>query len=90
MKRYHGIIGVNLDGGRTWHAVVQILEPSLVEGVDDIAALQPKLKEEYGLPHHVLHSPDGHSWGYGGSGPAELAKDILCDHLGGEPDPRLY
>ena len=33
--------------------------------------------------HEVLnHSPDGFEWGYGGSGPAQLALAILCDHLG--------
>lgn len=34
------------------------------------------------LPHHVRHSPDGFSWGYEGSGPAELARCILIDVLG--------
>lgn len=28
------------------------------------------------------HSPDGFEWGYGGSGPAQLALAICCDHLG--------
>lgn len=45
---------------------------------------------EYKLPHHVKHSPDGFSWGYGGSGPSELAKDMLWDFLGYEPEPALY
>lgn len=53
-----------------------------------------QVKEEDGsasmLTHHVRHSPDGHSWGYAGSGPAELAKDILWDHLGTEPHPACY
>lgn len=26
-----------------------------------------------------LHSPDGFNWGYGGSGPAQLALALLCD-----------
>jgi hypothetical protein len=26
------------------------------------------------------HSPDGFNWGYGGSGPAQLALAILADH----------
>ncbi len=29
----------------------------------------------------VNHSPSGFAWGYGGSGPAQLALAILCDHL---------
>src|SRR3989475_5726576 len=28
------------------------------------------------------HSPTGFEWGYGGSGPAQLALGILADHLG--------
>ena len=33
-------------------------------------------------PRHDLwnHSPDGFEWGYGGSGPAQLALAILADH----------
>ena len=27
------------------------------------------------------HSPDGFEWGFGGSGPAQLALAILADHL---------
>ena len=38
-------------------------------------------------PRHDLcnHSPDGFEWGYGGSGPAQLALALLADHLGNEP-----
>ena len=28
------------------------------------------------------HSPTGYEWGYGGSGPAQLALALLVDHLG--------
>ena len=28
------------------------------------------------------HSPDGFEWGYGGSGPAQLALALLCDATG--------
>ena len=28
------------------------------------------------------HSPTGFGWGYAGSGPAQLALALLCDHLG--------
>jgi len=34
------------------------------------------------LCHYVRHSPGGFSWGYAGSGPAELARCILIDHYG--------
>jgi Family of unknown function (DUF6166) len=36
------------------------------------------------LHHHVRHSPDGFSWGYTGSGPADLARCLLIDALGDE------
>lgn len=34
----------------------------------------------------VNHSPSGFNWGYGGSGPAQLALAILADHLEHHPD----
>lgn len=34
------------------------------------------------LAHVVKHSPSGFSWGYRGSGPAELARCLLIDALG--------
>jgi hypothetical protein len=42
------------------------------------------------LKHHIRHSPDGFNWGYGGSGPADLALNILWDFIGAEPTPDLY
>ena len=42
------------------------------------------------LKHRVHHSPDGFNWGYGGSGPADLARSILWDFIGAEPTPGLY
>jgi len=42
------------------------------------------------LKHKVYHSPDGFNWGYGGSGPADLARSILWDYLGEEPARVLY
>jgi len=34
------------------------------------------------LRHMVYHSPTGMTWGYGGSGPADLARSILADVAG--------
>jgi len=34
------------------------------------------------LEHYGYHSPSGFSWGYGGSGPAETALNILADFFG--------
>jgi hypothetical protein len=38
------------------------------------------------------HSPTGFNWGYGGSGPAQLALAICCDCLGDKigSDPVVY
>jgi hypothetical protein len=36
------------------------------------------------------HSPDGFSWGYAGSGPAQLALALLADYLGDKEAQRLY
>ena len=37
------------------------------------------------LCHVVHHSPDGFNWGYGGSGPADLALSILAHHFDERP-----
>ncbi len=43
------------------------------------------------LPHLVRHSPDSFEWGYGGSGPADLARSIVGDFIDDQdPDPALY
>ena len=34
------------------------------------------------LPHVARHSPTGFSWGYNGSGPADLAVSLLVDAVG--------
>lgn len=30
------------------------------------------------LPHHAVNSPAGFAWGYHGSGPADLARDLFA------------
>ena len=41
-------------------------------------------------PGSILHSPDGFAWGYQGSGPAQLAQELLRHHTGRDPHPALY
>jgi len=41
-----------------------------------------EIKASYRLRHIERHSPDGFNWGYGGSGPADLALSILTDFAG--------
>lgn len=45
----------------------------------------------HALPHLRLHSPDGFEFGYGGSGPADLARSIVGNLLDTtDPNPVLY
>lgn len=45
----------------------------------------------YMLDHLVKHSPDGFEYGYGGSGPSDLARSIVGDYMvTDDPDPRIY
>lgn len=37
-----------------------------------------RLIRRFELPHVVRHSPTGLEWGYGGSGPADLALSIMA------------
>jgi hypothetical protein len=36
------------------------------------------------------HSPDGFNWGYGGSGPAQLALAILLEYMPAEDAQKYY
>src|SRR5258708_17697696 len=47
---------------------------SIFQGKVRVGSLAPRLDL-------MNHSPTGFSWGYGGSGPAQLALAILVDHL---------
>lgn len=42
------------------------------------------------LHHYVRHSPTGFEWGYGGSGPADLARAIVADVFGLATADRVY
>jgi hypothetical protein len=52
--------------------------------------VQTREGEVYPLKHEVRHSPSGMSHGFEGSGPADLARSILADHLGNVPSPAIY
>jgi len=42
------------------------------------------------LKHIMVHSPDGFNWGYGGSGPSDLALAILADLIGKKEARKHY
>lgn len=58
--------------------------------VGEIAVLVVENGTTRPLAHQVKHSPTGFNWGYMGSGPADLARSILADHLGRIPHPAIY
>ena len=39
-------------------------------------------QKPYKLRHMIVHSPSDMSWGFNGSGPADLALSVLADYLG--------
>ena len=51
----------------------------------DIICARTNSGPQVNIPHRIVkHSPDGFEWGYGGSGPAELALNILAAYIGKE------
>ena len=57
------------------------------EGDPHLASSEPTRP----LRHLLRHSPGGFEWGYGGSGPADLARSIVGDLLEqADPSPADY
>ncbi|MEP0546991.1 MAG: DUF6166 domain-containing protein [Rhodothermales bacterium] len=51
---------------------------ALTGGPEDIILWRtPEGEAHASVPHAVRHSPSGMEWGYGGSGPADLALSVL-------------
>jgi len=51
----------------------------------DIICARTNSGPQVNIPHRIVkHSPDGFEWGYGGSGPADLALNILAAYIGKE------
>jgi hypothetical protein len=57
------------EGSRTWNATLVTVDSNPLN-------LRLDLRN---------HSPSGFEWGYGGSGPAQLALALLADCLGDDP-----
>lgn len=59
--------------------------------VDVVGGGGPKALPIHNLPGaSVPISPDGHAWGYGGSGPTQLAIDLLWEVYDRPPAPPFY
>lgn len=61
------------------------------EGLVDVGGCRVVLVNEDDLAPRldlVNHSPAGLNWGYGGSGPAQLALAILADHFQHRPEDK--
>lgn len=54
------------------------------KAVTVVAMFEDKPLYQIPLKHVVRHSPTGFEWGYGGSGPADLALSILTNAFGRE------
>jgi len=63
-------------GWRPQRAAGPLMVHKVIEGVS-VHDLDPKPSQEV-----WNHSPDGFQWGYGGSGPAQLALALLLDVTG--------
>jgi hypothetical protein len=77
--------------GRPVPSAVTVLGPGLPDEAvirgypGGLVAVADSAGAELGpLTHFVRHSPTGFGWGYGGSGPAELARCILLAVLGAD------
>jgi hypothetical protein len=70
----------------------RIPEQVKVEGMFSMGAIFLDGKHLDPLPSLKVrnHSPDGFSWGYGGSGPAQLALAILLKYVPAEYAEELY
>ncbi len=53
-----------------------------IRGKDENTIIVSDEKGTRLLRHIVYHSPTGMEWGYGGSGPSDLARSILADFAG--------
>lgn len=51
----------------------------------EVTALSPEPSQKI-----IDHSPTGFCWGYGGSGPAQLALALLLDATGNAEDAKTY
>ena len=71
------------DGARYYEGT-RVSIPSHGTQVKVVGVNKENFEWERPLPHIERHSPDGFEWGYGGSGPADLALSMLAHASGSE------
>jgi len=63
----------------------QLERENFVPFTGDVICKRTISGPQVNIPHrYVVHSPNGFEWGYGGSGPADLALNILAAYIGRE------
>ena len=73
----------------TGKIVDRVIDGQLIKDYDRVVSRDGKIIHPAQSLRIVNHSPDGFSWGYPGSGPAQLALGILLVHLNGDSDRAL-
>ena len=68
----------------TGKIVDRVIDGHLIKDYDRVVARDGKVINPAQSLRVVNHSPDGFSWGYPGSGPAQLALGILIVHFNGD------
>jgi hypothetical protein len=67
------------------------IEPLAEWNEDVVLERNRKGKPITNVPRRIIyHSPDGYEWGYGGSGPSDLALNILSLYVGGHKAWQLH
>lgn len=63
----------------------QLERENFVPFTGDVICKRTISGPQVNIPHrYVVHSPNGFEWGYGGSGPADLALNALSMYIGRE------
>ena len=79
---------INLNGSLACTHLQSITESTHIAGVDHTIYLDDRVLDPSRSQQIFNHSPNGFSWGYGGSGPAQLALALLLEAGASEVEAR--
>ena len=79
---------INLNGPLACIHLQSITESTRIAGVDHTVYLDDHVLDPSRSQQTYNHSPNGFSWGYGGSGPAQLALALLLEAGASELEAR--